>query len=49
MIPAIFRARAASAVDAGRRDAAVAQCWAGRMTGALIGIAGAVGPPAGCW
>ncbi|MEU9507497.1 nitrate/nitrite transporter [Micromonospora sp. NPDC048170] len=43
MIPAIFRVRAAVEVDAGRREAGAAQRWAVRMTGSLIGIAGAVG------
>ncbi|MGW4500479.1 MFS transporter [Micromonospora sp. NPDC004336] len=47
MIPAIFRARATAAVAAGRREAAAAERWAGRMTGALIGVAGAVGASGG--
>ncbi|MGC4744207.1 MFS transporter [Micromonospora sp. DT201] len=47
MIPAIFRARAADAVAAGLRDPEAAARWARRMTGALIGIAGAVGASGG--
>jgi NNP family nitrate/nitrite transporter-like MFS transporter len=43
MIPAIFRARATLAVAAGELDAAAAQRRAWRLSGALIGIAGAVG------
>ncbi|MGW5560431.1 nitrate/nitrite transporter [Micromonospora sp. NPDC003944] len=43
MIPAIFRARAADAVATGQRDPEAAARWARRMTGALIGIAGAIG------
>ncbi|MGI5212040.1 nitrate/nitrite transporter [Plantactinospora sp. CA-290183] len=43
MIPAIFRAKAASAVASGRLDAEAAQRRAWRLSGALIGIAGAVG------
>ncbi|ROT34210.1 NarK/NasA family nitrate transporter [Micromonospora sp. HM5-17] len=43
MIPAIFRARAARAVAAGELDAETAQRWAWRLSGALIGIASAVG------
>lgn len=42
MIPAIFRAKAANAVAAGM-DEAAAQRQARRLSGALIGIAGAVG------
>jgi NNP family nitrate/nitrite transporter-like MFS transporter len=42
MIPAIFRAKAMDAVAAGA-DPAVADQRALRMSGALIGIAGAVG------
>ncbi|MFG2008878.1 MFS transporter [Micromonospora sp. NPDC048868] len=47
MIPAIFRARATAEVDAGRREAVAAQRRAGRMTGSVIGIAGAVGASGG--
>ena len=47
MIPAIFRARAADAVTSGHRDPEAAARWARRMTGALIGIAGAVGASGG--
>ncbi|MFI7619851.1 MFS transporter [Micromonospora echinofusca] len=47
MIPAIFRARATADVAAGRREAAPAQRWAVRMTGSLIGVAGAVGASGG--
>jgi NNP family nitrate/nitrite transporter-like MFS transporter len=43
MIPAIFRARAASAVAAGSLTPEVAQRRSRRLTAALIGIAGAVG------
>ncbi|MEO3744195.1 nitrate/nitrite transporter [Plantactinospora sp. B5E13] len=43
MIPAIFRAKAGLAVSSGRLDAATAQRQAWRLSGALIGIAGAVG------
>ncbi|GAB3963577.1 hypothetical protein GCM10027615_04260 [Plantactinospora veratri] len=43
MIPAIFRARAARAVAAGELDPEAAQRRAWRLSGALIGIAGAVG------
>ncbi|MEV4759826.1 nitrate/nitrite transporter [Micromonospora sp. NPDC049559] len=43
MIPAIFRARAGQAVAAGSREPEDAQRRARRLTGALIGIAGAVG------
>ncbi|MFI9525464.1 nitrate/nitrite transporter [Micromonospora rosaria] len=43
MIPAIFRARAAASVAQGRRDPEAAERWTRRMTGSLIGIAGAVG------
>jgi NNP family nitrate/nitrite transporter-like MFS transporter len=43
MIPAIFRARAAAEVADGRLDPADAERRARRLTGALIGIAGAVG------
>ncbi|MEE6260426.1 nitrate/nitrite transporter [Plantactinospora sonchi] len=43
MIPAIFRAKAAQAVESGRLDPATAQRQAWRLSGALIGIAGAVG------
>ena len=42
MIPAIFRTQAMDAVAAGE-DSAVADRRALRMSGALIGIAGAVG------
>lgn len=42
MIPAVFRARAMDAVAAGT-DSAVADARALRRSGALIGIAGAVG------
>jgi NNP family nitrate/nitrite transporter-like MFS transporter len=42
MIPAIFRAKAAAAVTRGE-DFAVASARARRLSGALIGIAGAVG------
>jgi MFS transporter, NNP family, nitrate/nitrite transporter len=42
MIPAIFRAKAALAVEAGA-DPAAAERHSRRMAGALIGIAGAVG------
>lgn len=47
MIPAIFRARAADAVATGPRDPEAAARWARRMTGALIGIAGAIGASGG--
>ncbi|MER7165842.1 nitrate/nitrite transporter [Micromonospora sp. NPDC000207] len=43
MIPAIFRARAGASVATGRREAEAAERWARRMTGSLIGVAGAVG------
>ncbi|MBE1485093.1 nitrate/nitrite transporter [Plantactinospora soyae] len=43
MIPAIFRARATLAVSAGQLDAVAAERRARRLSGALIGIAGAVG------
>ncbi|MFG1855416.1 nitrate/nitrite transporter [Actinomadura geliboluensis] len=43
MIPAIFRARARAAADAGAASAAAAEQEARRLSGALIGIAGAVG------
>jgi NNP family nitrate/nitrite transporter-like MFS transporter len=43
MIPAIFRARAGASVAAGERRPEAAERWARRMTGSLIGIAGAVG------
>ncbi|MGI5147510.1 MFS transporter [Plantactinospora sp. CA-294935] len=43
MIPAIFRAKAARAVAAGELDPDAAQRRAWRLSGALIGIAGAVG------
>jgi NNP family nitrate/nitrite transporter-like MFS transporter len=42
MIPAIFRAKAALAVTAGE-DFAVASARARRLSGALIGVAGAIG------
>ncbi|OZV82295.1 MFS transporter [Micromonospora echinospora] len=47
MIPAIFRSRAAAGVAAGRWDVAEADRRARRLTGALIGIAGAVGASGG--
>ncbi|MFI6822300.1 MFS transporter [Micromonospora sp. NPDC050187] len=47
MIPAIFRSRAAAGVLAGRWGAADAERRARRLTGALIGIAGAVGASGG--
>ncbi|WBB79210.1 NarK/NasA family nitrate transporter [Micromonospora sp. WMMD882] len=43
MIPAIFRARVADEVAEGRLDPADTERRARRLTGALIGIAGAVG------
>ncbi|MDG4789905.1 NarK/NasA family nitrate transporter [Micromonospora sp. WMMD1102] len=43
MIPAIFRAKAARSVADGELDPAAAQRRAWRLSGALIGIAGAVG------
>ncbi len=43
MIPAIFKAKAASRVAAGGADAARAHLEARRLAGALIGIAGAIG------
>lgn len=42
MIPAIFQAKAAHKVEAGE-DLAVAAAEAGRLSGALIGVAGAIG------
>ncbi|MEU4566755.1 nitrate/nitrite transporter [Micromonospora sp. NPDC023956] len=47
MIPAIFRSRAAAEVAEGRLDAVAAERRARRLTGALIGIAGAVGASGG--
>jgi NNP family nitrate/nitrite transporter-like MFS transporter len=47
MIPAIFRARAARAVQSGALDAEAAQRRSRRLAGMLIGIAGAVGASGG--
>ena len=48
MIPAIFRAKSQLRVDLGA-DPAVSDREARRLSGALIGIAGAVGRSAACW
>ncbi|SCL13820.1 MFS transporter [Micromonospora inyonensis] len=47
MIPAIFRARVAAEVAGGRLDPTDAERRARRLTGALIGVAGAVGASGG--
>jgi MFS transporter, NNP family, nitrate/nitrite transporter len=43
MIPAIFRGRARVAVETGASEPGAAYPWARRISGAVIGIAGAVG------